>query len=107
MKKILIFILLICFLTNCDFTYTYWSDGNYEVTNTAGAPDGYILYNSNHGRVSNILEIGSIGNFIVAKSENKYSNNKIEYWVLDKSKDDKYLNADEIMMGPYTIDEFI
>lgn len=109
MKRTTLVIFFILIVAQFDFTYTYWSKGDYAVWNNS-SPDGLTLYNINgnggNGRVSDILEIGSNEKFILVKSHNYYDELKFEYWILDISKDTYHLNSDEIMLGPFTLEIF-
>jgi hypothetical protein len=105
-KKIyLIFFCLVFPFTAClDSLDTHWSEGNYEVWDSPTAPSCKNLYynlggGSGIGRVNCISRIGSNDRYIVAASG-------ASYWILDKEKDDKYFNSDEIIFGPFDIDEF-
>lgn len=95
------------FLTSC-FDYnetTYWEEGVYLVQTDPGEPSCKVLYRNLKGksgisRIECVSQIGSNDNFIIAKSEDN------KYWILDKSKDGEYLNAEEIVEGPLSLEQF-
>ena len=105
MKKILSAFIICLTLIGCFdlFQPLYWSDDNYNVWESPG--DGRLtLYyeldnNAGIGRVNGVSEIGANDNYIIVYT--------IEgYWILDKTKDDKYFNAADIVEGPFTLKEF-
>jgi hypothetical protein len=112
--KHLVFILTIfgCFiLTGCFdiFERTYWSDDHYSVWDNPGNISSKTLYyvldtGSGHGRVNYVSQIGSNKRYIVVESTK--SKQEKEYWILDKSKDEPLLNADEIIEGPFNLTNF-
>jgi hypothetical protein len=92
------------FLASPYWKYNEWSDGNYYVIDIMAIGNNELVYkldnNSSIGRVDNIKRIGSNSKFIISEDT------KSQFWILNKEKDDRYLNANEIVEGPYTYEEF-
>lgn len=111
-KKILIntlFVVLSFTFVSCFdlFEPTYWESGDYVIWNSPGTPSCKTLYydidGAGRGRVSCVLKIGENDEFIIVESDN----GKKEFWILEKKKDNSFLNAEEIMLGPYNQKEFL
>src|ERR1700758_4482744 len=100
MTRTSIFILTFALtLTSCFDLYepTYWRDGKYSISTSATEPsckdldvdvddDGGAI-----GRVDCVTKIGSNDKFIIVQSAGD------KYWVVDRLKDNKFLNANEIV----------
>lgn len=103
MYKLLIGLILFA-LQACSFIINDWSDGNYVVSAWHGSGNTkdllFDLSDSFHGRVTDVHKIGSNETYIIVLD------NLENYWILNKEKDFGYLNADEIMQGPYLRKEF-
>ena len=103
LNLILPIILVSCFDS---FRWTYWTDGNYEVTDNAGASYIKTLYHDKIGRVNYVTNITSNSRFIIVKSKGSPKNNTTYYWIIDKEKDNPFLNSDEIVEGPFSLTQF-
>ncbi|MBK7668185.1 MAG: hypothetical protein IPJ32_13140 [Sphingobacteriaceae bacterium] len=83
---------------------TCWRDGKYNVYETDRAMA--LLMGDKEGdsggayRVDSVAQIGSNDKFIIIQSEAN------KYWIVDKSKDTLRTNSKEIVLGPYTFDDF-
>jgi hypothetical protein len=100
-------------LTGCFdlIEWKYWSDENYSVTINPGTASSKTLYydlenNNAIGRVDFVKRIGSNKKYIIVESTKSEKDNTIQYCILNKEKDSKYLNGDEIMEGPYSLLNF-
>ncbi len=93
--KFSILITILFLLSNC--TTEKKIDEKYTIVNIDGYWDlGYSLGEGNSiGRIDNISKAGWKFNYIYGVSDGKY------YW-FDKTKDDKYNNAEDIVIGPLT-----
>ena len=103
LSTLLIFINSI-FLVSC---YS-WKDGEYTIDTHPAIPSSKSLYidvptGGKIGRKNYVTKIGSDDNYIIIESK---SDMELEYWILDKKKDNPYYNANEIVEGPYTKLEF-
>lgn len=108
--KYILTLIVLSFLSSCVdiFHKTYWSEENYEVVDNPGKTSCKTLYfklenGAGIGRVNFISRIGSNNSFIIAES---IEEGIIEYWILNKEKDNKYYNANEIIEGPFDINTF-
>ena len=97
----------ILFVSYIIFNSPYWSDGEYNVTDNGGAAWIKTLYLENHGRVDYVSSIASNDKYIIVKSINSDKNNLTAYWIIDKSKDNVFLNSNEIVEGPLNQNQFI
>ena len=97
----------ILFVSYIIFNSPYWSDGEYKVTDNGGAAWIKTLYLEYHGRVDYVSSIASNDKYIIVKSINSDKNNLTAYWIIDKSKDNVFLNSNEIVEGPLNQNQFI
>jgi hypothetical protein len=85
-------------------SYSDWVDANYYVADSPSEPSNKTLYIANnaggHGRIEWVKRIGRNQMFIIAESEDGL------FWILDKTKDNELLNADQIVIGPFSKTEF-
>ena len=107
-KRVIIgLIFSVLFVSYILFNTPYWSDGEYKVIDHGGAEWIKTLYLENHGRVDYVSSIGSNDKYIIVKSINSDKNYLTAYWIIDKSKDNLFLNSDEIVEGPLNLNEFV
>ena len=116
MKNYSLVILLSFILAACDYGIE-WVDGEYAV-HWVHAPHNTLLarktsdtgsidrFNSKNRVDARVLAIGSNDKYIVAKQRN-HGSDSISYFVIDKSKDSKNLNQDEITHGPLSESKFL
>ena len=102
LSLLLYIILVLLLLVGCS---NEWKDGFYSVRVSPEDPSKFTLYIATpdgnlHGRVEFVEKIGSNSKFIVILNKNK------QYWIIEKSKDSPLLNANEIVIGPMSLDEF-
>ena len=110
MKKIFLSILLCFGLASCDHGVE-WSEGDYVVhwidTTENLTLARKIDSKTSIGRVrAEVIAIGSNENYIIAKQKNP-STNSISYFYINKKKDGKYLNLEEITEGPFSKSRFM
>ena len=106
MKQAFIFILAIL-ISGCG---PIWESGEYEIYYI----DGYVSLGikidnqgTYHGRVDHkVVSAAANENYVVAKRIAN-GNGEIEFYYIDKRKDNPYLNADEITQGPFTEAQFL
>ena len=95
---IIVFILI---LTSC----SRWKEGNYRVQEDEFSECQNLVFDIsdrlNSMRVECIQKIGSNNNFIVILDIDA------NYWFIDKSKDNKYFNSNEIVEGPFLKAEYL
>ncbi|MCE2029467.1 hypothetical protein [Sessilibacter corallicola] len=104
---IIIFLALLC---SCD-SGVEWRDEPYEViwTDTGGnrTLNYEISKNASIGRVkAEVIAVGSNVKYVVAKQKS-IDNGSISYFYIDREKDDKHLNGDEIAQGPFSEARFL
>ncbi len=105
-------IILCLVISACDlFSSTYWEEDNYYIQNDSGSAFGKSLYydlgdGNGIGRVEFVTKIGSGEKYLIIESQQKTENKK-DYWILDKTKDHRLFNASEIVEGPYTESDFL
>jgi len=107
MTRTFIFILSII-LTSCFDLYEpiYWRDGKYSVSTSPSGPSCKDLNiditddGDEHGRVECVAKIGSNDKFIIVQSTGD------QYWIIDRIKDNPLLNANEIVQGPFNLNDF-
>ena len=110
MKKIIRIVILcipLSFSSCLDILRTYWSEGKYEVGDSPSDPTCKDLYynlgdGAGIGRVMCVSHIGSNNRYIIAASKNGGK----KYWILDKENDGGHLNADQIVDGPFNLNDF-
>jgi hypothetical protein len=87
--------------------WTYWHEGNYRVSDDAAGDTCKNLTFRSFLRVVCIHRLGLNDRYIIAESCH-FKSKAIRYWILDMNRDKESLglNADEIVEGPYTLDEF-
>lgn len=112
LKNIVILIFSSLLLTSCinNMIAVIWLDDGYFLSSSFNAQENYTLYkelDDGHGigRVTDVKKLGMNPSYIIVLSYNENDSTE-KYWVLDKIKDNKYFNAEDIMEGPYTKDEF-
>ena len=102
--------LIAAFFSGCD-SGTKWKSGPYEVywidlpsdlTLGLSIGDGNAI-----GRVMpQVFAVGENDQWIVAARFPRGDRSKREYFYIEKAMDHSYLNADEIVKGPFTKAEF-
>lgn len=109
MKRALI---IICFvlLCSCD-SGVEWRDKPYQViwidTGDNRTLSHEITENASIGRVdAEVVAVGSDDKYVVAKQK-PIGGGAISYFYIDREKDGRYLNADEITEGPFSEAQFI
>lgn len=112
-KQLLMILFFVMLLSSCvDLgSRNVWKDGKFYVTDNPADPNCLTLYleideNSGHGRVDYVKKIGSNKDYIIVFSQYNSGNSIEEYWILDKKKDNHFLNSEEIMEAPLTKNEF-
>ena len=109
MKRIFTIIFLCGILSGCGDGFV-WEDGQYVVW--IDDYSGYGLYITEDregllGRVrANVIAVGSNNLYVVARQKDPKTK-IISYFYIEKAKDTKYLNQDEITQGPFNKNEFI
>lgn len=109
MKRALI-IFITSFLCSCD-SGVEWKDGPYEVmwidTGDNRTLNHEISENASIGRVeAEVIAVGSNEKYVVAKQK-PIGGGSISYFYIERAKDDKYLNWDEITQGPFSEARFL
>lgn len=109
MKRVL-FIIFTTFLCSCD-SGVEWKDSPYEViwidTGDNRTLNYEISENASIGRVeAEVIAVGSNEKYVVAKQK-PIGGGSISYFYIDRAKDDKYLNWDEITQGPFSEARFL
>lgn len=109
MKRALL-IILSALLCSCD-SGVEWRDRPYEViwidTGDNRTLSHEISENASIGRVeAEVIAVGSSDKYVVAKQK-PIGGGSVAYFYIDREKDDKYLNADEITEGPFSEARFI
>lgn len=109
MKRALIIICLVL-LCSCD-SGVEWRDKPYQViwidTGDNRTLNHEITGNASIGRVdAEVVAVGSDDKYVVAKQK-PIGGGAISYFYIDREKDGRYLNADEITEGPFSEDQFI
>ena len=103
-------IIITIFLFSCD-SGVEWRDRPYQVvridTSDNRTLNHEISESASIGRVATeVIAVGSNEKWVVAKQK---SNNGgvISYFYIERAKDNKFLNSDEITNGPFSEVEFI
>lgn len=109
MKRALL-IIFSALLCSCD-SGVEWRDRPYEVIwiDTGGnrTLNHEISENASIGRIeAEVIAVGSNDKYVVAKQK-PIGGGSVAYFYIDREKDDKYLNADEITEGPFSEVRFI
>ena len=109
MKRAL-FIIFTTLLCSCD-SGVEWKDSPYEViwidTGDNRTLNHEISENASIGRVeAEVIAVGSNEKYVVAKQK-PIGGGSISYFYIDRAKDDKYLNWDEITQGPFSEARFL
>ncbi len=104
MKRALL-IIFSALLFSCD-SGVEWRDKPYEViwidTGDNRTLNHEISENASIGRVeAEVIAVGSNDKYVVAK-QRPIGGDSISYFYIDRKKDDKYLNGDEITQGPFS-----
>ncbi len=108
MNRMLI-LFLAALLAACDYGVE-WRDKPYEIIWIDVSDNRTLNYDlgegSSIGRVEpEVIAVGSNEKYIVAKQRVKGSNN-ISYFYIERNKDDRYLNGNEITQGPFAESRF-
>lgn len=109
MKRALL-IIFTSLLCSCD-SGVEWKDSPYEVI-WINARDNRTLNhetseNTSIGRVeAEVIAVGSNEKYVIAKQK-PIGSGSISYFYIDRAKDDKYLNRDEITQGPFSESRFL
>lgn len=102
--------LLLAFLVfSCDYG-TKWEDTPYQVIWIDTKENRTLVYELDNDtsveRVkAEVIAVGSNEKYIVVKQRD-IDNKSISYFYIERSKDGKYQNADEISQGPLSSDKF-
>jgi hypothetical protein len=109
MKRILLVLFLVSSLYACD-SGVEWKDSPYEVmwidTRNNRTLNHTIDENASIGRVdAEVIAVGSNAKYVVAK-QRSIGRDSVSYFYIDKTKDDMYLNGNEITQGPFSEDKF-
>jgi len=105
--------LILCFailVAACD-SGVKWRDDPYEVSwidISSNRTLDYSLGNGTSiGRVqASVISVGSNKKYVVAKRQVP-NTETVQYYYIDRNKDYKYLNFDQITQGPFTKEAFI
>ncbi|WP_444895981.1 hypothetical protein [Microbulbifer sp. SSSA005] len=108
MKRALL--IITSFLCSCD-SGVEWKDRPYEViwidTGDNRTLNHEISENASIGRVeAEVIAVGINEKYVVAKQK-PIGGGSISYFYIDRAKDDKYLNWDEITQGPFSEARFL
>ena len=100
-----VLLILSLFLLSCDYGVE-WRDEPYEVIWIDSVNNRSLNHqideNSSIGRVdAEVIAVGSDANYVVAKQK-LTETGSVSYYYIDRSKDVKYLNADEVTQGPFS-----
>jgi len=103
-------VIITLFLISCD-SGVEWRDRPYEViwidTADNRTLNHEISENASIGRVeAEVIAVGSNEKYVVAKQK-PIGGGSISYFYIDRAKDDKYLNWDEVTQGPFTEVRFL
>ena len=109
MKRALL-ITFLALLCSCD-SGVEWRDKPYEVmwidTGDNRTLNYEITESASIGRVeAEVIAVGSNDKYVVAKQK-PVGGGAISYFYIDREKDGKYLNGNEITQGPFSEVEFI
>ena len=104
--------LVLCFtflVASCDYGVK-WKDDPYEVHWIDLASNRTLAYSLGNGtsigRVqARVISVGSNKKYIVAKRQVPKTET-IQYFYIDREKDDRYLNLNQITQGPFTRSAF-
>lgn len=66
----------------------------------------YDLNGDGIGRVNHVSRLGTNDSFIIVESAGSRQSPRNMYWILDKDKDTKFMNSNEIIEGPFSLEEF-
>jgi hypothetical protein len=107
---ILVMVPILAFATGC-YSGTKWKSGKYEVYWIDHSSDltlGLELEDGNSiGRVGpQVFAVGEDDKWIVAARHPSGDKSKKEFYYFSKAADHPHKNADEIVLGPFTGDEF-
>lgn len=93
-------ILLVGLITAC--SDPVWSDGDYEIYYFDGFLKlGIALDDGWHERVDHhVIAVGSDEKFLVVK-QLAPQQQELNFYYIDRTEDNKYLNPDEITQGPF------
>lgn len=108
MNKV-IFLLLIILISACD-SGVEWEDKPYQViwidTGSNRTLNFQLSDNAFIGRVeAEVIAVGSNEQYVVAKQK-ELGGTDISYYDIERAKDDKYYNWDDITQGPYSEEAF-
>ena len=87
-----------------------WEDGQYVVWVNDSREYGLHITEDRKGLLgrvrANVIAVGSNNLYVVARQKDPKTK-IISYFYVEKAKDTKYLNQDEITQGPFNKNEFI
>ena len=106
-------LLVSCFtfiVASCDYGVK-WKDDPYEVNWIDISSNRALAYSLGNGtsigRVqARVISVGSNKKYIVAKRQVPKTET-VQYYFIDRQKDDKYLNLNQITQGPFTKEAFV
>lgn len=104
------FLLLASLLAGCD-SGVQWRDEPYEVIWIDTGDNRTLAYDlgkgASIGRVdAEVIAVGSNEKYVVAKRK-PIGGGGSSYYYINRGKDDKYLNGDEITKGPFSKTRFL
>ena len=104
------FLILSLLLTGCD-SGVQWQDKPYKVIWIDTGDNRTLAYDlgegASIGRVdAEIIAVGSNEKYVVAKQK-PIGGAAMSYYYINREKDDKYLNGDEITQGPFSSASFL
>ena len=112
MKRIIIGLLAIVFLSGCmDLSEKkYWKYKDYYISDNPGNLSKTLYINieegSGLGRVEGITKVSVVDDFILCESITASETGEVSFWILNMQHDSKYLNASEVVKGPFSSTEF-
>ncbi len=88
-----------------------WEDDPYQVIWIDSKNNRTLIYDLGDGSAiervgAEIIAVGSNDKYIVAKQQETVKK-KVSYFYIERSKDNKYKNWDEITQGPFSSEKFI
>lgn len=100
---------LAAFIPGCDYG-VQWRDKPYEVIWVDTFGNRALSYDlgggMSIGRVeAEVIAVGSNDEYVVAKQRDRVTGN-ISYFYIERSKDDRYYNGNEIIQGPFSESRF-
>lgn len=109
MKRVIVLAILLV-LSSCDYGEK-WHDDPYKVIWVDTENNSTLAYDlgddASIGRVgAKVIAVGSNEKYIVAK-QRLIDTNFIFYYFIEREKDSKYYNGNEITQGPFTESNFL